>query len=77
MLTGNTNGIATTFYPIGVGDTVVTGGAYSIGNDIGLYNNLQQQIVHIDSQTAQVQIMDPNYELRVYTTPHVPILHVR
>ncbi len=77
LLTGNTNGIATTFYPIGVGDTIVTGWAYSIGNDIGLYNNTQQQIVQIDSETAHVQTLDPNYELRVYTTPHVPIIHVR
>ncbi len=60
--------------------TIITGGIFTIGNDIGLYNNQGKEIATINKQTNEIHI-NPWFENTIKTnvsfTAHIPIIEIK
>lgn len=60
--------------------TIITGGIFTLGNDIGLYDTQGNEIATIDSKTAEIKIK-PEFEnkidIQISFTSHIPIVELR
>lgn len=60
--------------------TIVTGGIFTIGNDIGLYDNQGNELATIDPDTGEISI-NKGYEnkvkLHLSFVTHIPVIELR
>ena len=60
--------------------TIITGGIFTRGNEIGLYDNQGNEIAKLDPKTGEITIT-PSYknkiQLHLSVTTHIPVIELR
>lgn len=60
--------------------TIITGGIFTLGNDIGLYDNQGNEIATIDPKTGEIKI-NPWFENKIHIhvsfATHIPVIELR
>jgi len=60
--------------------TLITGGIFTIGNDIGLYDPLGNEIATIDPKTGEITInqgFENKVAIHLSFTTHIPVVELR
>ena len=62
------------------GQTIITGGIFTIGNDIGLYDNQGNELATINPETGEITIKEwyqDRVKLHLNLTTHIPVVELR
>ena len=59
--------------------TIITGGIFTIGNDIGMYDNQGNEIATIDAKTGEIKInqgFENKVKIRLSVATHIPVVEL-
>lgn len=62
------------------GQTIITGGIFTIGNDIGLYDSLGNEIAIMDPETGEITIKEEykdNIKIELNFDSHIPVVELK
>ncbi len=59
------------------GQTIITGGIFTIGNDIGLYDSLGNEIAIMNPETGEITLKKDTIEIQLNFDSHIPIVELK